>query len=634
MADPRRLYLGDHHDRSGTTKALVAAASPHWVDADFGRFERMLLDYKAPRRPDLSAASSKRTLNQRARMTRLGLLKALPEGRLSEAARKLIREEVRVFPQDVEGVQFDGAGWISSPMSAEAMAAASVADILRAFAELPDATDWDHPRRFLTGGNIELSRAFAELAKTAPDKTVEVIAGLPKAIGERAAGYALDALSEAGHPDLVFKALLDTAGRGFDHPEYRSSAARGLERLVDRKIIIPPVVTDLLEAWLAAPTEAAEPEPEIDTAVEEEIARDLRGRRGTSSQDDVRSILWDSLGFGILPGGAFPVLSALTRALMLRKEPARVIEIWTEHLERPEDPKIWQALLRLIPFLRPAGAPECGRLIARLFERYPALRATREGVRLLADAHWWAPDVVHRELLALKSEDDPWQAQAYGELCTLIATVQPDLAWAQALLSELLDAASAPAMRTGAAFAAVNLWSVLPRRKAAARVLLAIIPHAGPKTWSAVFDLFRLTDELSPDPPTLDVLAAMALHVRNAGRQTSTFVIERLQGLLPHAAELVGALAEALLANWQDEIGDLRTGVAAAAPQMVDLAITLHRLGDPTREVGARLFERLLEVDAYSARDTLDEIDNRLPDRTSAPRRPRVPRRVRRTARR
>ncbi len=103
-------------------------------------------------------------------------------------------------------------------------------------------------------------------------------------------------------------------------------------------------------------------------------------------------------------------------------------------------------------------------------------------------------------------------------------------------------------------------------------------------------------------------------------------MIDRLQTLLPHEAPLVARIAKELVANWRDERGDMRTGTAATAPDLVDLAMTLHRLGPATREIGTSLFEDLLGIDAYSARQTLDEIDHRFRS-PRGPVRRRLPRR-------
>jgi hypothetical protein len=68
-------------------------------------------------------------------------------------------------------------------------------------------------------------------------------------------------------------------------------------------------------------------------------------------------------------------------------------------------------------------------------------------------------------------------------------------------------------------------------------------------------------------------------------RIESSFIVDRLQTLLPHQALLVAKIARSLVEKWSGELGDLRTGTAADAPALVDLAITLHRLGpDGKRE--------------------------------------------------
>jgi hypothetical protein len=143
-----------------------------------------------------------------------------------------------------------------------------------------------------------------------------------------------------------------------------------------------------------------------------------------------------------------------------------------------------------------------------------------------------------------------------------------------------------------------------------------------------VFDLFRLVDELMPEPHTVTLLEAIADNMDKAPRLNSTFVVDRLGTLLPHEAPLVARIADGLVRKWREELGDIRTGTSATAPQLVDIAVTLHRLGPATREEGTRLFEQLLDIDAYAARATLDEIDNRF-RQGRAYSRPRLPRRTR-----
>jgi hypothetical protein len=106
-----------------------------------------------------------------------------------------------------------------------------------------------------------------------------------------------------------------------------------------------------------------------------------------------------------------------------------------------------------------------------------------------------------------------------------------------------------------------------------------------------------------------------------------------LQSLLPQEAALVARLARVLVEKWKRDLGDIRTATAAHAPELVDLAITLHRLGPATREVGTHLFEMLLEINAYRAQATLHQIDSRFKP-TAPVRRPRLQRRQRENGRR
>jgi nucleoside phosphorylase len=132
---------------------------------------------------------------------------------------------------------------------------------------------------------------------------------------------------------------------------------------------------------------------------------------------------------------------------------------------------------------------------------------------------------------------------------------------------------------------------------------------------------------------TAELLRALASPGTDVSAAPSSFVIERLQALLPHDAELIAAIAGKLVDAWRRELGDLRTGTAATAPQLTDLALTLHRLGGTSRQSGVALFEAMIEIDAYGARETLAEIDGRFGS-AQAVARQRLPRQRRRGSRR
>ncbi len=61
--------------------------------------------------------------------------------------------------------------------------------------------------------------------------------------------------------------------------------------------------------------------------------------------------------------------------------------------------------------------------------------------------------------------------------------------------------------------------------------------------------------------------------------------------------------------------------------ELVDMAMTLQRLGSPVRERGLDVFERLLQLNAFEAKNVLAELDLSEPRQGVRPRRaPRKPR--------
>jgi nucleoside phosphorylase len=636
LDDPNRLHIGSTEDLSGTAKRIVKSVSPFWRDEELRVFERAVLTYAPSPRPGLTP-KDRQHFHSYMRKLKLELLCALPANRVSSEVRRHTTEERRRFPDDRSGATFSGVSFIGSPIAAKSLGRASDDDILNAFRTLPDATGWNHPRSWRIGGNIQLSREFANFAKENPTRAAKLIKKLEPSFGTRASGYALDAMAETADPKLILELIQTLHERGFDSEEFRGSVARAIERLVRRDVRIEEATVAILEGWLAAapPVEMDEEADGAHAAREQAVEPTENDRSGGSTQTDHAegSILWNSGGISVLPHGNFPVLEALTRVLLARAEHDRLLTLLREHLGRAESLNVWQSLLQFLVYLRPTSPDDLIAFLVTLFGRYPNLSKTREAAYLLAHAQWTIPEFVHSILLAWRTSEEPWVQQAFGELVALIAVVQPRLDWAGALLKAVVEINDFSRARIGAAYSAVNLWNESDKRTAASDLLKALVPRADKRAWSAIFDLFRLVDQVTPDRDWTSLLEIMADHIQEAEGLSSSFVIERLQTLLPHQALLVARIAKGLVANWRDELGDVRTGTAAIGPELVDLAITLHRLGPLTRDIGTSLFEDLLEINAYSARQTLAEIDNRF-DEVRRPARRRLPRRSAQHARR
>jgi len=260
------------------------------------------------------------------------------------------------------------------------------------------------------------------------------------------------------------------------------------------------------------------------------------------------------------------------------------------------------------------------------------MAATHEAVILFARIHWSIPDLVRDILADWYVSLSAFAQRAYGELVTLIRLMQPELDWPKEYMNNILASEPSSPTRVGAAFAAVNVWAETGD-KVAPQLICDLSKNASDGTWSAIIDLFRLVDEITPDPEWVLVLVAIADEIPRHGHFMSAFVIQRLQTLLPHEAGLVASISKALVNRWKADLGDVRTSHASIAPELVDIAVTLHRLGPRTREAGLEIFEQLLAINAYTAREALDQVDNRF--RLAQPtRRRRLPRRATKRPRR
>lgn len=624
LHDTRRFCLGNLENPRGTTERLVEAVSPFWTDEALATFENEVFSY-SPAAPQRLNAEQRRYFLHRVRRTKLKLFKSLPEDRVSAKVRKHISEESRRFPDEDDGVRYSGVKHIRSPIPALGLARAKDDDILNAFHELPDASGWNHPRDWGKGGNIQLSREFAGFAKTDPQRAANIIRKFDPDIGTRASGYALDAMAEVAEPELIFELIETLDQRGFTGDEFRGSAASAVGRLLRRDVSINDRTLEILTSWLGeqeVPNGDGSGEPADDI-----FSGDDGDKSDARKQERGGSVLWGHGGMTALPHGNYPILEAITRIYLDRKKPDELIAFYAKYLQFVEDKAVWEALLRFFRYIHPADPTRFGEFVGDLLARYPELETTRDAAVMLAYMHKEQPELVHQVIKRWSTSQDEELQQTYGELVALIALLHPNLTWPSQLLNEIIGVIGMERARVGVAYSAVNLWSDSRARAGAASSLLkSIVPIADRDAWHAIFDLFRLVDEITPDDPWLSLLAMIADHLPNAKGVESSFIVERLQTLLPHNAPLIARIAMGLVANWRADLSDLRTGASMHAAELVDLAITLHRLGPETREAGTSLFEELLLINAYTARDTLSEIDNRF---RSAPQpvRRRLPRR-------
>lgn len=642
--NPNRLFLGNSEDHSSTSKRLIKLVSPFWSDEEFARFEAMLLGYVHPIDPDnMPPPESRRAIRKLVRRTRLGLLRALAPERLSAAASKVVTEEGRALTVDRVGVTYSGVQMIGSPISEQSLALSRDDDIIKAFKSIPDATGWNHPTRWMSGGNVQLSREFATFAEANPDRAFRLLKRFAPVFGTRAAGYALDAMAKEADPEQMVAAILDLASRGFDGEEYRGSVTRAIDALHRRDAVIGDKVIELLKHWLAVPapqdldedagSDDGDGDDDGGAVAAEGSEENLPEAAADDQAADGRSILWDHFGMTLVPHGSFPVLESLMNILLKRQDSDGMLAILNAQVEAGDTLEVWKALTYRFVYLQPTSDEAFAAFLRCVFERYPELRGTREAAYLLGHIQWRLPEFVRDVLVASRGATDRMEQQFYGELIALIAIVQPELEWATASLNAIFHASTPAPTILGALHSAAHLWSDEKVRERANGVLLAGMPLADAAGWAAILDIFRSADELVADPVTITMLEGLASYLPRDMHSDPTFVVPALSSLLPHHASMIARIAQRLVDAQGALLADMRTGYSAAVPELIDLAITLHRSGEATRDAGTALFEALMLLDTYQARQTLDEIDNRFKESRSF-QRPRLPRRSARRAQR
>ena len=114
------------------------------------------------------------------------------------------------------------------------------------------------------------------------------------------------------------------------------------------------------------------------------------------------------------------------------------------------------------------------------------------------------------------------------------------------------------------------------------------------------------------DVYTEQLLTAMLDRPNFLAAQDTMFLVDRLKDLLRQGwkPRLVHAVANILVENAGRGLGDLGTLLSMSAEDLIEIALTLHRLVE-TRSQGLDLFERLLAIDAHGVNDRLGILDRR-----------------------
>ncbi len=606
--DSRRLMVGPGIARCSTTaNALTRAGTA--LDAEHLRRLAALIRHWKPsgeRQAGIVAATRRHQLDLDRRL-RLELLQCLDIARVDAGIVAYVEQEQRALsppprrkskrahpdPTELHAIE--------SAMRADDMQRASDDDIMNFFAELPDETEWRHPRQFLVGGSIEASREFAKMTKLDVTRGLRLSARFPPKTHERPVGMAIDAAVEVGaSADHILSVVESCASRGFDSADFRWHVAWALEKLGLREGQrgLPAQACAMLRSWLT-------------DGSDERVADEPQSGRS----ERIERILYGSAGFGLLPRGNYPTLHALFVGLARRDPPAwsEWLDVLESHVGRGESTTVWRALVAHdVLFLLNADRQRVESFLSSLLHEVPSLLRTSEGIHLVDRFHRRV-DISRSQVWceAVGNTDDAFLRQAYGELLVLRHVRLPSDGWAESEITRAL-AEDAPldgrttAERRGIALMSAHVWNGGHGGSGPAKWLTRLVADPDPGVSQAVVDVFGYGTAPPFDASIAEILRAIADHPVHLTRGSLEGLLQAVEKYTADAPVVAARLATAVVDASEGDLGDVRQRAMRYATHLVDIAVTLQDLpGHLDR--GLVLFERLQDLHLNEVDEVLGE---------------------------
>ena len=152
----------------------------------------------------------------------------------------------------------------------------------------------------------------------------------------------------------------------------------------------------------------------------------------------------------------------------------------------------------------------------------------------------------------------------------------------------------------------MGVWRDPSVRDRAGTPLAALLLLGLPAVDAVIFK--RLAhDELSGDEPSLRLLSSITERTPTFPHDHIADIVVWLSLFVQTRPAVVHQLLEKLLSEANAE-GEGSSRLFAAAQHLVNITLTWQRMPE-FREAGLRMFEQILDLGLYGAREALDEID-------------------------
>lgn len=602
--DPRRFMIGDYENCHRDSCTLISCIAPFLNMSDLAILEETVLEWSGYycTKESLTPEDRRQRLKWN-REHRLRLLRAFPDGSLSENAKVIYHQEERAFPGFPDwDSRIDAVRNVGSPMTAEQMHKAKDSDILKCCKELVDSTGWDHPRsqKFgkSVGGAIQISRELEKFAEQEPKRASDLVNHFEPGEHELHVGAILEGIAKSSFPsEALFQLITDSDSSGFSGNNFRISVANALKMRSEKDNGLPDSMLTLMESWL---TYHPEPQPERIENIEEK-------------QVDY-SLIWGMGGFSSFPGGRDLVFDSVAIGYLFR-EPQDV-QGWAKVIERALEyenhPDVWQFILRRMPELYNGDRVVATNLYDQVLTRFTHARESTMAVKSVVDILPWVKDIeiIHKWLNFYRNGE--WKAgyQAFGEMLMWHLFHNPSDTWAQEAFTDSIKNPDGIDVKRGIAFAAAYNWGHPICQELCTSALVSLSIYDDKDLCKAIAIVFSGSEALYLNDNMQSIIEAVLLNDQLI-MASAINLIEGIEEATDTNPELVFKICDRFLDVGSEEIKSIATQYGHLADPLVKIAITLHRMSSPHRESGLMLFEKLSESNIQQARQALDELDRR-----------------------
>jgi hypothetical protein len=248
-------------------------------------------------------------------------------------------------------------------------------------------------------------------------------------------------------------------------------------------------------------------------------------------------------------------------------------------------------------------------IVGRLFQRFPVIRQSIEGISLVAFVEDLLSLSFVQDFLKILRESKQFKSrQGFGELLALVALREHHGPWANDELERQLKALANPetydeAIAIGMAFAASNLWKDTRGRESTSQLLCRLIPVANENIAHAIETVFWDDETFAIDEPSEQLFQAFVTNPTIFSTMAVANLVRHLLPIAAHKRKLALDICSAILRTRKPD-----NDLFEAGPDMVKIAMTLQRFSD-TRTEGLSLLEDMLRIGLDDAFRVLRDID-------------------------